>query len=217
MDTQKSERKECMDEIFADAGGGFAVGAIGGTAFHFFKGLYSSPHGARFKGGAEAVRMNTPRVAWSLATWCGLVSTFDCALAYVRQKEDPWNSILAGAATSGLFSMRQGFLPMGKAALGGALIMAFIEGVNLTVGRPVIIQQPSIFSQVHAKLMQYYFANETIIYCNINITKLNYGPGHGIIKILNSYSNLENPRFNCQKPLRKRTLSNICGGELKQV
>ncbi|GKE01552.1 hypothetical protein Tco_1389535, partial [Tanacetum coccineum] len=54
-----------------------------------------------------------------------------CAFAYTRQKEDSWNPILAGAATSGLLSMRQGLLPMGRAALGGALILAFIEGAPM--------------------------------------------------------------------------------------
>lgn len=33
---------------------------------------------------------------------------FDCSMVYVRQKEDPWNSILAGAATGGFLQMRQG-------------------------------------------------------------------------------------------------------------
>nr|GMD84037.1 mitochondrial import inner membrane translocase subunit TIM17-2-like [Ipomoea batatas] len=33
---------------------------------------------------------------------------FDCSMVYVRQKEDPWNSIIAGAATGGVLSLRQG-------------------------------------------------------------------------------------------------------------
>ncbi|GJY45775.1 hypothetical protein Tco_0434838 [Tanacetum coccineum] len=141
MDTQESTRAPCPDRILTDAGGAFAFGAIGGTAFHFLKGLRSSPSGARFIGGAEAVRMNAPRVGGSFAIWCGLFSTFDCAFAYTRQKEDSWNPILAGAATSGLLAMRQGLLPMGRAALGGALILAFIEGVNLTVTKAAINAQ----------------------------------------------------------------------------
>jgi import inner membrane translocase subunit TIM17 len=34
--------------------------------------------------------------------WGGLFSTFDCTLVAVRKKEDPWNSIAAGAMTGGL-------------------------------------------------------------------------------------------------------------------
>lgn len=44
--------------------------------------------------------------------WGGLFSTFDCTLVAVRKKEDPWNSIAAGAMTGGL-------------ALGGLLVVCF--------------------------------------------------------------------------------------------
>ncbi|GKE67057.1 hypothetical protein Tco_1521218, partial [Tanacetum coccineum] len=111
------------------------------TAFHFPKGLYNSPSGARFIGGAQAVCMNTPCVAGRFALWGGLFSTFKCALGYVRQKEDPWNSILAGAAASGLIPMRQGFGPMARAALGGAALIALFHGMVITFDRFVSAQQ----------------------------------------------------------------------------
>jgi len=38
--------------------------------------------------------------------WGGLFSTVDCTLVYLRQKEDPWNSIASGALTGGLLSIR---------------------------------------------------------------------------------------------------------------
>ena len=40
--------------------------------------------------------------------WGGLFSTFDCTLVAVRHKEDPWNSIAAGALTGGFLSLRTG-------------------------------------------------------------------------------------------------------------
>jgi import inner membrane translocase subunit TIM17 len=73
------------------------------------RGLRHAPTGARFTGGLEAVRMNAPRIGSSFAVWGGLYSVCDCTPVYVRQKEDPWNSILSGAATGGILSLRQGF------------------------------------------------------------------------------------------------------------
>ncbi|MCE7766849.1 hypothetical protein GQL56_29940, partial [Pseudomonas putida] len=81
-------------------------GAVGGSAFHFIKGIYNSPKGERFIGGTQAVRMNAPRIGGSFAVWGGLCSVFDCTMVYVRQKEDPWNSIFAGAATGGFLPVR---------------------------------------------------------------------------------------------------------------
>ncbi|GKE03047.1 hypothetical protein Tco_1391030 [Tanacetum coccineum] len=125
----------CPDRILFHTGCLFAIGAVGGTAFHFPKGLYNSPSGARFIGGAQAVRMNAPRVAGRFGLWGGLYSTLNCALAYARQKEDLWNPMLAGTAASGLVSMRKGFGPMARAAMGCAALFAFMDGMAITFER----------------------------------------------------------------------------------
>ncbi|MBA0784008.1 hypothetical protein Gotri_001634 [Gossypium trilobum] len=108
MGTPETSREPCPDRILDDLGGAFGMGAVGGAAFHFLKATNNSPSGSRLIGGTQAVRMNAPRVGGSFAVWGGLFSTFDCTMVYVRQKEDPWNSIIAGAATGGFLSMRQG-------------------------------------------------------------------------------------------------------------
>ena len=48
---------------------------------------------------AQAIRREAPRIGGSFAVWGGLFSTFDCTLVALRKKEDPWNSIAAGALT----------------------------------------------------------------------------------------------------------------------
>ncbi|GJV61677.1 hypothetical protein Tco_1467777 [Tanacetum coccineum] len=144
------QRDPCPDRIIQDTGGAFGMGAIGGSAFHFIKGLYNSPRGERFIGGAQAVRMNAPRVGGSFAVWGGLFSTFDCAFVYARQKEDPWNSILAGAATGGLLSLRQGFGPMCRVGLGTAAFLALLEGANIMQTKVEAAQQkipPAMFEE----------------------------------------------------------------------
>ena len=56
-----------------------------------------------------------PGLAGNFAVWGGLFSTFDCVLSGVRKKEDPWNSIISGAATGGVLAARGGWRAAGRA------------------------------------------------------------------------------------------------------
>ncbi|KAH7445941.1 hypothetical protein KP509_01G029800 [Ceratopteris richardii] len=97
--------------------------------------MKNSPNGERLLGGAQAVRMNAPRVGGSFAVWGGLFSVFDCSMVYVRQKEDPWNSIFAGAATGGFLQMRHGMRAASRSAAFGGILLALIEGAGLMINR----------------------------------------------------------------------------------
>ncbi|KAI3967721.1 hypothetical protein MKX01_039631 [Papaver californicum] len=125
----------CPDRIVRDTGVGFAMGAVGGGILYFVTGLYNSPKGERFIGGAQAIRMNAPRVAGNFASWGAMFSVCDCTSAYVRHKEDPWNSIVAGAATGGLLNIRQGFRVASRSALVGGVLLALIEGANICLNK----------------------------------------------------------------------------------
>ncbi|KAF4351293.1 mitochondrial import inner membrane translocase subunit TIM17-2 [Cannabis sativa] len=142
MGTPETSREPCPDRILDDIGGAFGMGAVGGSAFHFLKGVYNSPQGARLVGGSQAVRMNAPRVGGSFAVWGGLFSAFDCTMVYVRQKEDPWNSIIAGAATGGFLQMRQGFRAASRSAAFGGVLLALIEGAGIMLNKVLSQQQP---------------------------------------------------------------------------
>ncbi|KAK9142032.1 hypothetical protein Syun_011432 [Stephania yunnanensis] len=135
MGTPETSREPCPDRILDDIGGAFGMGAVGGSAFHFLKGIYNSPRGERFLGGTQAVRMNAPRIGGSFAVWGGLFSAFDCSMVYVRQKEDPWNSIIAGAATGGFLQMRQGPGAAARSAMFGGVLLALIEGAGIMLNR----------------------------------------------------------------------------------
>ncbi|CAH8387224.1 unnamed protein product [Eruca vesicaria subsp. sativa] len=132
MATPESLREPCPDRILDDIGGAFGLGAVGGSAFHFLKGSYNSPKGSRCMGGIQAVKMNVPRLAGSFGVWMALFSTFDCSMVFLRQKEDPLNSIIAAAATRGVLSMRQGPSMAARSALFGAVAMALFEGAMIT-------------------------------------------------------------------------------------
>ena len=68
----------------------------------------STSGGGDVSGWSQAIRREAPRIGGSFAVWGGLFSTFDCTLVAVRHKEDPWNSIAAGALTGGFLSLRTG-------------------------------------------------------------------------------------------------------------
>ncbi|KAL6598256.1 hypothetical protein ACP70R_046421 [Stipagrostis hirtigluma subsp. patula] len=142
MATPETSREPCPDRIVEDCGMSFGMGALGGSAFHFLKGLYNSPNGHRLPGAATAVCMNAPRVGGSFAVWGGLFSCADCALVYARQKEDPWNPIAAGAITGGLLSLRRGLLATGRAAIVGGALLALIEGAGILVNRVGVLPPP---------------------------------------------------------------------------
>eukprot|EP00245_Coleochaete_scutata_P005307 TRINITY_DN18762_c0_g1_i1.p1 TRINITY_DN18762_c0_g1~~TRINITY_DN18762_c0_g1_i1.p1 ORF type:complete len:257 (+),score=35.05 TRINITY_DN18762_c0_g1_i1:209-979(+) len=137
-------REPCPDRILDDIGGAFSMGAGGGSVWHFFKGLKNSPRGDRLLGGVQAVRMNAPRIGGSFAVWGGLFSTFDCSMVYMRQKEDPWNSIAAGAATGGFLSLRSGLRASAKSAAFGGILLALIEGAGIMLNRLMAPQPPAI-------------------------------------------------------------------------
>ncbi|XP_074273752.1 mitochondrial import inner membrane translocase subunit TIM17-2-like [Silene latifolia] len=148
MGTPETSREPCPDRILDDLGGAFAMGALGGSAFHFIRGTMNSPKGEKFLGGIQTMRMNAPRTGGGFAAWGGLFSTFDCTMVYLRQKEDPWNSIFAGAATGGFLQMRQGIKAAGKSAAFGAILLGMIEGAGIMLNRimspPVGYEDPAM-------------------------------------------------------------------------
>ncbi|BBN00614.1 mitochondrial import inner membrane translocase subunit TIM17 [Marchantia polymorpha subsp. ruderalis] len=135
MGTPDHAREPCPDRILDDIGGAFSMGAVGGSAWHFIRGMKNSPRGERLLGGSQAVRINAPRIGGSFAVWGGLFSTFDCSMVYLRQKEDPWNSIAAGAATGGFLQLRAGMRSATRSAVFGGVLLALIEGAGIMLNR----------------------------------------------------------------------------------
>ncbi|KAL6767402.1 TIM17 [Auxenochlorella protothecoides x Auxenochlorella symbiontica] len=128
-------REPCPDRILDDVGGAFGMGAVGGGLWHLFKGMKNSPSGARFRGGIDSIRREAPKIGGSFAVWGGLFSTFDCTLLALRKKEDPWNSIGAGALTGGFLQLRTGLRSAARSAAFGGVLLGMIEGVGILLTR----------------------------------------------------------------------------------
>jgi import inner membrane translocase subunit TIM17 len=90
-----------------------------------------APAGARLAGSLSAVQARAPVLGGQFAVWGGLFACCDCTLTAVRQKEDPWNSIVSGAATGGILAARAGPRAMASAALVGGVLLALIEGMGI--------------------------------------------------------------------------------------
>ncbi|KAJ2816371.1 translocase of the inner membrane [Coemansia sp. 'formosensis'] len=137
-------RDPCPWVILNDAGGAFAMGAIGGGTWHFIKGARNSPYGERFRGGLNSMRSRGPIIGGNFAVWGSMFSTFECVLKGVRQKEDPWNSIGSGAITGGLLAARGGWRAASVSAVFGGVLLALIEGVGIAMSRAFAQQPPAL-------------------------------------------------------------------------
>eukprot|EP00640_Fibrocapsa_japonica_P000256 CAMPEP_0113938018 /NCGR_PEP_ID=MMETSP1339-20121228/4460_1 /TAXON_ID=94617 /ORGANISM="Fibrocapsa japonica" /LENGTH=239 /DNA_ID=CAMNT_0000940947 /DNA_START=152 /DNA_END=871 /DNA_ORIENTATION=- /assembly_acc=CAM_ASM_000762 len=126
-------REPCPYRIIDDVGAAFCMGSIGGGIFHFIKGGRNSPAGARLRGSLQAVKARSPVIGGNFAVWGGIFACFDCTLVALRQKEDPWNSIISGALTGGLLAARAGPKTAAKNAIAGGFILALIEGLGIVV------------------------------------------------------------------------------------
>ncbi|XP_034117586.2 probable mitochondrial import inner membrane translocase subunit Tim17 1 [Drosophila sulfurigaster albostrigata] len=132
---EEYSREPCPFRIVEDCGGAFAMGFVGGSIFQAIKGFRNAPCGVqrRLAGGMAAVRARAALVGGSFAIWGGTFSAIDCTLVYGRGKEDPWNSIISGAATGGVLAARGGVTAMLSSALVGGVLLALIEGASIAV------------------------------------------------------------------------------------
>ncbi|TPX31996.1 hypothetical protein SmJEL517_g04805 [Synchytrium microbalum] len=133
--SQGHDRDPCPYVIINDCGGAFAMGSIGGALWHSFKGYRNSPRGERFSGAITAIKARAPVLGGNFAVWGGLFSTFDCTIAAIRQKEDPWNSIASGAAAGAVLSARAGPRAAAMSAVVGGVLLALMEGIGIAIGR----------------------------------------------------------------------------------
>ena len=127
----ESGREPCPYRIIDDVGGAFAMGCIGGGIWHTIKGARNSPRGERMLGALLSVKARAPVLGGQFAVWGGLFSCFDCTLVAVRHKEDPWNSIFAGALTGGTLAARAGWKATTQSAVIGGVLLALIEGMSV--------------------------------------------------------------------------------------
>ncbi|KAL7062787.1 hypothetical protein AAHC03_0842 [Spirometra sp. Aus1] len=139
-------REPCPFRIVSDCGAAFAMGTIGGSLVHAYKGYRNAPTGYFRKISSAMVsgRQRAPLVGGAFAVWGGMFTAVDCTLVFVRKKEDPWNSITSGAVTGAVLAVRHGPAAMAGQAVIGGIILAIIEGLGIMMNRfaPMLMQPP---------------------------------------------------------------------------
>lgn len=130
MSKVQYNRAPCPGRVFEDLGNGFAIGCAGGTLFYFGKGLINAPKGQRLFSGLCHIRNRAPFLGGNFGLWGGMFSSMDCLLISYRQKDDPFNAIMAGAITGGVLAIRGGTSVAFKQAVAGGFILALIEGAS---------------------------------------------------------------------------------------
>ncbi|CAH1961569.1 unnamed protein product [Acanthoscelides obtectus] len=130
-------REPCPWRIVDDCGGAFTMGLIGGGVFQSIKGFRNAPSGMskRLAGSLTAIKQRSPTIAGNFAVWGGMFSTIDCALIHIRKKEDPWNSIISGAATGGILAARNGLPAMAGSAFIGKTFYLKINTLSRILSR----------------------------------------------------------------------------------
>jgi len=126
-------REPCPWRIIDDCGGAFSMGLIGGSLFQMISGARNAPSGLQRRALAGIVRVKerAPILGGQFAAWGICFSTFDCTFVHLRQKEDPWNSIMSGAAAGAVMVARHGPKQMLGSAVVGGVLLGLIEGLGI--------------------------------------------------------------------------------------
>ncbi|XP_044008602.1 mitochondrial import inner membrane translocase subunit Tim17-A-like [Aphidius gifuensis] len=145
-------REPCPWRVVEDCGGAFSMGLIGGSIFQGIKGFRNAPSGLnkRFIGSITAIKTRSPMLAGSFAVWGAMFSSVDCTIIHIRQKEDPWNSIMSAAITGGVLAARNGVGAMAMSAIFGGVLLGLMEvaGIFMTrAGAEQYKPQPIDFGQ----------------------------------------------------------------------
>jgi import inner membrane translocase subunit TIM17 len=119
------------------------MGAIGGGVFHLIRGSWNAPKNSRLTGALNAATARGPVLGGQFAVWGGLFACCDCSLTAIRQKEDPWNSIMSGAATGGILAARAGPKAVAQSAVVGGVLLGLIEGMGIMLNKMLTPDMPS--------------------------------------------------------------------------
>ena len=126
-----ADREPCPWRIVDDVGGAFALGNVGGGLWHSIKGARMAPSGGKFRGSMQAIQHRAPVLGGGFAVWGLCFACCDCTFTAIRQKEDPWNAIMGGAATGAFLAARAGPKAMAQAGLVGGVLLGLIEGMGI--------------------------------------------------------------------------------------
>jgi len=130
-------REPCPWRIIDDSGGAFTLGLVGGGLFGAISGARNAPTGLRRRalGGLVRLKEKGPMFGGQFAAWGLCFASFDCSFAYLRQKEDAWNSIMSGFGAGAVMVARNGPKAMIGSGIVGGVLLGLIEGASYMLNR----------------------------------------------------------------------------------
>lgn len=128
----------CPGRIITDLGDAFSTGAGAGSIWYFLKGAYYSVRKERFRGGIQLLASRAPILGGNFGMWGCIFAASTCAMTYMRNKEDMLNSVVGGATTGFILSIRAGFRNAIRASIFGALFLGIIEVVMVVYQRQML-------------------------------------------------------------------------------
>jgi len=146
----------CPGRIVIDLGDGFSTGCALGAIWYFIKGSYYAVRRERMKGGLMLLRSRAPILGGSFAMWACVFSISSCIMVYIRQREDPFNSVVAGFSTGFILAIRGGFRNAMRSAIIGGLFLSIIESMMVMHSqyqkRKQIIEQNKMINNYRKEL-----------------------------------------------------------------
>jgi len=128
-----NDKKPCHQRVIDDTGGAFAVGFSGSCIFQITKMFTNSSIAfkERMARSIAAVKTGAPLTGGRFTVWAGVFSACDCSLAHIRNKDDPYNSIIGGSLTGAILASRKGVPVMLGSGVAGGLLLSVFEASNI--------------------------------------------------------------------------------------
>ncbi len=121
----------CPGRIIIDLGDGFSTGCALGAIWYFIKGSYYAVRRERIKGGLMLLRSRAPILGGSFGMWACVFSISCCIMVRIRQREDPFNSVIAGFMTGFVLAIRGGLRNAFRSAMIGGVFLGIVEGIMI--------------------------------------------------------------------------------------
>ena len=114
--------------------------------------LFHTIQGQRLAGAFSAAYAQAPITGGRFGAWGALLTTFECAIQGIRQKQDPWNYAISGAITHGVLAAREGIKAATKASLVGGAFFTLAPILEHFINRSVYNEnkptEPKVRSEV---------------------------------------------------------------------
>mmetsp|Transcript_13748 Transcript_13748/g.29986 ORF Transcript_13748/g.29986 Transcript_13748/m.29986 type:complete len:137 (+) Transcript_13748:75-485(+) len=124
-------RLPCPERIVDMVGFGFGMGACGGFAITFVRGLRDNPAGHRISGAFSTARYRAPQLGGTFAMWSGLFHLFECGVAQRHRDPNGARSSIDGAIcgflTAGVLSFRSGPRLAAMNAMSGGFCILLVD------------------------------------------------------------------------------------------